>query len=495
MPDSSPTDAISHIQRPNPRKRRRGFWASLLLVAHLAGALTSVRAVMEVRTPQGAIAWVVALNTFPYLSVPAYWVFGSSRFEGYVIARRLDQLETHPLARQFLTNLVERQLIAQPGREGALLVEKLARTPVTTGNEVELLVDGEATFASMFEGMEQAEKYVLMQTYILRDDGLGREMQQRLIDRARAGVAVRLIYDEIGSAGLSDAYLYELRAAGVQVHSFNSSERRVHRWQLNFRNHRKIVVVDGRAAWVGGHNVGDEYLGRDPKLGRWRDTHVKITGPAVFGLQMSFLEDWHWACREVPILDWDPQPGLGGAGKEVLCLPSGPADALETCTLYFLQLIHSAKDRLWIATPYFVPDEQFVSALQLAALRGVEVRILIPDKTDMMLVNLSGWSYLPELGKVGIRVFRYTGGFLHQKVMLVDDDTATVGTVNFDNRSFRLNFEVTVQVSDENFAGRVERMLEGDFANSREVFVEDYQHKHFWERFLIRSARLLSPVQ
>jgi len=468
-----------------------------LLVAalHLAGALTAIRAVMEVRTTQGAVAWAVCLITFPYVALPAYWVLGRSRFHGYVTARRADLTSVKAVEREFLARLVERDLIARPDRDRPLLVEKLAKLPFTKGNDAELLVNGDAVFSSIFDGISRAARYVLVEYYIVRDDGVGRELKARLVERARAGARCHLLYDEIGSR-LPRSYVEELEAAGVHVRPFNTRQGRANRFQLNFRNHRKIVVVDGREAWVGGLNVGDEYKGLDPEFGFWRDTHVRLAGPVVQCVQSAFVDDWKWAAHELlPDLDWDPRPAPSGASRSILCLPSGPIDPLETCTLFFLNAIHLAQKRLWIASPYFVPDEQFISALQLAALRGVDVRILIPDKSDNRLVQYSAWSYLAALEEVGVRAFRYTKGFMHHKVVLVDDRYCTIGTANFDNRSFRLNFEITTAVDDADFSGRVARMLEDDFAQSRPMRMEELNASPFWFRFLVRAARLSAPVQ
>jgi cardiolipin synthase len=466
-----------------------------VVIAHLVGALTSLRAIMEVRTSQGTIAWVFALNTVPYVSVPAYWIFGRSKFEGYVVARRKDRAQTDPIARTYLADLANRGLLASPVHGHSLLVEKLALMRFTTGNDAELLVDGEATFKSVFEGIDRAQEYILVEFYIVRDDRLGGELKRRLIVKARKGVRVHLLYDQIGSAGLPRSFVDELRNAGVEVRKFDTRQGRSNRWQLNFRNHRKIVVVDGQTAWVGGLNVGDEYLGREVKVGAWRDTHVKVTGPAAEGVQVAFLEDWHWASQEVLQLRWDPQPAASGQRRVALCLPSGPADPLETCTLFFLNAINSATNKLWLASPYFVPDEQFVSALQLAALRGVDVRVLLPDQIDNKLVQLSGWSYVDQLEKVGIKIYRYSKGLMHQKVMLIDDLYSTVGTANFDNRSFRLNFEITMAIADAEFAVQVRRMLEQDFANSKMVKAQELKARGFWFRFAVRCARLMAPIQ
>ena len=477
------------------KRRRRRLTLLFVVTAHVVGALTSVRAIMETRTAQGAVAWAISLNTMPYVAVPAYWVFGRSDFNGYVTARRDHGEELQSFWNSFNGTLTARDLIYDPERSDPFVTEALAKMPATKGNDAELLIDGDATFKSIFEGIARAKDYVLVQFYIIRDDSVGQELRDALVERARAGVRCHLLYDEIGSR-LPKAYLKSLRDAGVDVRKFNTTQGKANRFQLNFRNHRKIVVVDGREAWVGGLNVGEEYKGLDPKFGFWRDTHMRVMGPVVQCVQIAFAEDWHWAAKSVlHDLNWDPQPAPTGGKIGMLCLPSGPVDPLETCTLFFLHAINSAEKRLWIASPYFVPDEQFISALQLAALRGVDVRIIIPDEADSALVQLSAWSYMKDLEKVGITVYRYTKGFLHHKVMVVDDQYCTVGTANFDNRSFRLNFEITMGIADLDFTSQVAAMLEEDMANSRIATLSELEERSFFYRLGVRAARLTAPVQ
>jgi cardiolipin synthase len=467
--------------------------AALAVLFHVLGFISSVHAVMSTRTSQGAIAWAVSLITFPYVALPAYWVLGRNKFRGYVTARQEGDLE--------IQNLVGRAgemvtpYVVPLGKENAAARAGvgLAKIPILSGNDAELLIDGEATFASMFEGIDRAREYILVQFYIVHDDELGRELQSRLIAKAREGVRVFFLYDEVGSHDLSKSYKQELGAAGVQLCDFHSRKGPRNRFQINFRNHRKIVVVDGKVAWVGGHNVGDEYLGKDPKMGAWRDTHAKIEGPAVMAVQLSFVEDWHWAADTVPEVSWEPQP-VDTGDIDVLVVPSGPADALETAGLMFVHAINSATDRIWIASPYFVPDESVIGALQLAGLRGVDVRILIPDKPDHLLVYLAAFSFFDEASRTGVKIYRYTEGFMHGKSALVDDAVAAIGTANFDNRSFRLNFEITAFFSDSAFAAQVERMFEDDFARSREMVAADYEDRPFWFKLAVRLARLASPV-
>jgi cardiolipin synthase len=331
------------------RRHRKLSWTLFFVFWHLLGALTSVRAILDVRTSQGAIAWVVSLNTFPYVAVPAYWVFGRSDFEGYVVLRRKAEAEWSDAERQLARDLLAMRPAPDAEPPSANLLEKLAKLPATRGNHTELLIDGEATFRAIFESIEQARDYVLVQFYIVHDDGLGRRLKDALIARARTGVRCFMLYDEVGSHDLPASYLKELRAAGVDIRPFNTRQGDANRFQLNFRNHRKIVIVDGHTAFVGGHNVGDEYLGKNPTFGPWRDTHVKVQGPVVQCIQVSWFEDWIWAAGNRPVLNWKPQAAPGDEDALAFCLPSGPADEFETCTLFFLHAINAAKKRVWIA--------------------------------------------------------------------------------------------------------------------------------------------------
>ena len=472
------------------------MWIAMIVaVFYLMGFLSSVNAIMTARTSQGAIAWVVSLITFPFIAVPAYWVFGNSRFNGYATARYSNKAKVQNRLAEVLGELDPYRPEESEISPAGVAAEKLADLPFLKGNDVQLLIDGKATFASILEGIDTAASYILFQFYIVRDDEIGREIKEHLITKSKEGVKIYFLYDEIGSLNLSNTYTDDLRGAGVEVYSFHTQKGPGNRFQLNFRNHRKIVVVDGKMAWVGGHNIGDEYLGRDPKVGNWRDTHMKITGPAALAVQVSFAEDWHWSTGNIMSnISWKPTPSAEG-GSNVLIVPSGPADELETATLMFLHSINSAKERIWIATPYFVPDDAILAALQLAGLRGVDVRILVPDKADNLLVNLSFYTYFDDASRTGVRFFRYTDGFLHEKVILIDHSVAAVGTANFDNRSFRLNFEITGLVSDPQFAAEIKAMFKADFTHAREMTKSEVDGHSFWFRLITRLARLTSPVQ
>ena len=464
-----------------------------VLTAEAFGIVTAVVALFRVRTSQGAIAWVVSLLTLPVLAVPAFWVFGRRRFQGYVTARRVHlkgmALEAEAVAARYAAL----GLVDPPQDPADRLLVRLARLPFTRGNEAKMLVDGEETFRSMLDGIDRAERYVLVQFYILRDDRLGRALHERLEAKARAGVRVYVLFDEVGSIGLPGSYTEALERAGAKVLPFNTRKGPANRFQLNFRNHRKLVVADGVEAWAGGLNVGEEYLGRDRRFGPWRDTHVHVKGPAVVSLQVAFLEDWHWASGAGLDLAWDA-PRVAEPGLRMLVLPTGPADEVETLSLFFTDLIHHARHRLWIATPYFVPDDAVLSALVIAAMRGVDVRILLPEKSDNRLVWLARFAYVEACERAGVKLFQYTRGFLHQKVMVVDERFATVGTANLDNRSLRLNFELTVLFDDPGFARETAAMLSRDLEGAPPLTHADFVERGRAFGLLVRIANLFSPI-
>lgn len=475
------------------------MYAEIVAVAvvlfYILGIVSAIDSIINVRTAQGAIAWTISLLTIPYIAVPCYLVFGRKKFDGYLEERKEIEEETRELLRQTSSQVAKYLVATSPTAPMYHALFQLTGIPAAGGSHAELLVDGHATFESILQGLATAEDYILMESYIIRDDGLGRRVGRILADKARHGVKVHLLYDEIGSRNFHRTGLCkQLSMSGVKVAAFNTTQGRRNRFQLNFRNHRKIIVVDGRTAWVGGHNIGDEYLGLNKRIGPWRDTHICLRGTAVLGVELAFAADWRWATRSVLRIT---QPGLdyGDHGDDnVLVFPSDPASILEQAGLMFLQLIVAARERIWIASPYFVPDRSIISALQLAALRGVDVRVMIPDRPDGPVVGMANWSFTRDLLPAGVNVYRYQGGFMHQKVLLLDNYLAGVGTANFDNRSFRLNFEITVLVEGERFAAEVAAMLERDLLRSRGVTMEDIEAKPFWFPLAMGVARLFSPV-
>jgi cardiolipin synthase A/B len=474
--------------------RKTKIMTTIFAIFHIMGLISSVHAILQTRTPQGAIAWVVSLNSLPIVAVPAYWVFGRSKFHGYVSTMRDTSLEKRDKIDQ-VTKELQPYLVEAPQTFPEYeAVKKLARLHFVRGNSAELLVDGKATFDSMAAGIEAARSYVLFQFYILRPDGIGNRFKDQLLRKAREGVSVYVLYDELGSSSLTPEWRADFTAAGIQILPFNTRQGPRNRFQLNFRNHRKIVVVDGKSTWIGGLNVGDDYVGLDPKLSPWRDTHLHIQGPAALAAQATFVSDWYWASRDfLAELSWQPQPADDN-DKRVLVLASGPADPQETASLFFTNVLNLARERIWIATPYFIPDEATMVALRLALLKGIEVRIITPRLNDNWFVRHAANVYISELSGLGAKIYFYEQGFMHQKVMLVDDRLSFIGTVNFDNRSFRLNFEITGVVADGEFALKLERMLLDDQSRSTELTDYSLGEQSMWERIKASGAALLAPV-
>lgn len=463
----------------------------LTLLAHLIGFVCAIVALWRARTTQGATAWVVGLLGFPKLMVPLFIVFGRNKFYGYVKRRQ----ELDAIAHEEMGQIEQftKEQVAPPASLKSL--SKIAKLSAQPGfmdcNAIDLLIDGKETFDSMYEAIRSAKRYVLFQFYVIRPDEIGSRFADLLIQKAQEGVRVYILYDGVGTS-LHRKFLKRLRDAGVRTSRFSSTRFAKLQIQINFRNHRKVVVVDGQTAFIGGINVGDEYLGRNPEIGPWRDTHCRIVGPAALAAQLSFLKDWNWSEEEVLDLEWESLDQK--EGSHVLVLHTGPADDAEVAQLAHIALIEKAQSRVWIANPYVVPPEGIMTALAAAALRGVDVRILMPSFSDNPLVLWASDPYVKKMLPLGIQIRRYMPGFLHQKVVLIDDAVASVGSINLDARSLFINFEITAITPHPPFVKAVHKMLESDFAQSEPLTMEELAARPFWMRLRARAMGLLAPV-
>ncbi len=468
--------------------------ALVTILFHVAGGFFALQGVLISRTPQAAIGWALALITFPYAAIPLFLVFGESRFSGYVHAGSGDvEALDRALANARAALEPHRADFNGIYREISELVEPLSRLPTTRGNDAQLLVDGDATFDAICAALDRATEFALIQFFIFRDDALGQRIKRHVLAARARGIRIHLLIDQVGSRKLSKAYRSEIEAAGVHLQVFMTNRDRGRRFRMNFRNHRKLVIVDGREAFLGGLNVGDEYLGLDPKFGPWRDTFVRLTGPVVRALQMPFLEDWYFNTREVLDLPWDIEPPTG----EMLALPvpTGPNRPWKAGPAAYLEIIQSARQRLWFASPYFVPENALVTAIAHAAIRGVEVRLLLPQMADHLLPWLSSFTFYPGMRAAGVKIYRYQPGFMHQKVVLADDDLAVIGSINVDYRSFMLNFELSTVIESKPFAAEVEKMLLADFANAAPADMYAYENANVFFKLKCRAAALLSSQQ
>lgn len=483
------------------------FVSGAVLLLQFVAVWSAFHALRHVRTSQAVVAWVVGLITLPFLALPLYWVFARHRFEGYREAIR-DVGQRH---QQSVTAIRQELSTEADARTTSLSsplehVADVLDTPLCTGNRFRLLIDGSDFFDAVMDQIQTAERYIYAAFYIIRDDEVGNRFADALIERANAGVTVRLLYDEVGCLRLSSSYLNRLRKNGVDVRAFNTRQGFVNRFQINFRNHRKLIVFDGKRSIVGGLNVGNEYLGKATWVSRWRDTGVLIEGSVTRKIQAVFAGDYYWAARtDLSEADWnrdhegDQTPAQvdvafnGAVGQAAVCA-TGPADLRSRATMMYAAAAGAARERLWISTPYLVPDESSIVALSMAKARGVDVRLLIPTVADRWTVYLAGFYYEQEFAELGIPVYRFREGLLHQKCVLVDDSLVLIGSTNLDNRSLYLNFELMVAIRDHQLIAEVKAMLVQDFAESFHSNASEIPLRPWFARAGTAIARLFSPV-
>ena len=441
--------------------------------------------VLQKREPVATISWLVSLAALPYIGFFVYYLFGPQR------------IRRHRLRRA-------RARVGMPGDmpagEDAVELARLGQAttglPPTTARSVRLLVDGAATYDALLEAVREARDHVHLEYYIYTPDHSGAELRDALVERARAGVTVRLLLDAVGCSKTPRSFFAELLDAGGELAWFHPMRfgRVWERPWLNLRTHRKIVVIDGLVGFAGGINITDEENDR-LREDAYRDLHLRLEGDVVRALQLVFVEDWAYATgsREFigEVARAMPAPARGTIAAQVLT--SGPDSDWEAIHRLHVGAIHAARRRVWLVTPYFVPGEAAMMALTSAALGGLDVRLLVPRQSDSRLVTLAARSYFDTLLAAGVKVHEYGPRMLHTKALLVDDDLAMVGSANFDHRSFRLNFEVSVLLRDAGLAATLAKLIEGDFANAPRVRVD--RARPLWRARLPEAfARLLSPL-
>lgn len=380
--------------------------------------------------------------------------------------------------------------------ELAKLFLKVNQPPISNDNEVEFLVDGEEKFRQLIEDIKKAQHHIHICYYIFRGDKIGKAIVAALEERARNGVEVRVMYDAVGARTLKKSLFKKLEEYGGETQTSFASKVHLLNIRLNYRNHRKIVVIDGEVGYTGGFNVGDDYLSEYEHMGYWRDTHLKIRGSAVHQLQERFIIDWN-ASKKVDLLAYelDYFPEIVSKGdKEIQIVSSGPDTEDEAIKKGFLKMISLAKDSIYIQTPYFIPDDALKETLQLALLSGVEVKIMIPNKPDHPFIYQATLSYVEELMNMGAEIYIYDKGFLHAKTIVVDEELLSIGTANFDIRSFKLNFEVNAFLYDRDLSKEQVKYFEEDIQVSFKLTQEYIDTYSLWDRFKQQFSRLLSPI-
>lgn len=474
---------------------REHLWTILYIIWFTTLA---VLLVMEKRNPAKTLAWLTVLAAFPVVGFIVYLVFGQKyRKHKRLQAKSLPEefsnaLRVHASRHEKRTEKISTGFANQD--KWMRLLWTNSRSPVTENNRIQVLQDGKEAFRSMCEALRQAEHHIHLEFYIMKDDEIGRAIQQILVEKARQGVQVRVIYDAVGSRKLKNSYIDELKRAGVQITSFLPVYFPWLSSRINFRNHRKIIVIDGKIGYTGGLNIGDEYLGKGP-LGYWRDTHMRIEGDAVYYLQFIFLKDWYVAYNQY-ISETEYFPVQESVGKSLVQMAaSGPDTDWESIWQTHFSLIASAQRKICIISPYLIPDESILMGLKTAALSGLDVRMILPSQPEYYIVYYATKSYYEELLRAGVRIYAYTKGFIHSKVIIVDDQVASVGTANLDVRSFQYNFEVNAIIYDGGIAQQLMVDFEKDLQDSDELLLDHYlQHRGSGARFLESTVRLFSPL-
>lgn len=448
--------------------------------------------VLQKRSPVATLGWLLALGALPYVGFFIYHLFGPQRIERRRHSRQASRRAVERQRDDWQRHLKD-QGLAQATAMGRMIFNATGYPPAVASAH-DLLSGGETAFEAIFEAIRGATRTIHLEYYIYERDNIGTALRDLLAAKAREGVEVRLLLDALGSARITRRWMRPLLAAGGELGFFHGTSLRRFRPVLNMRTHRKIVVVDGRVGLTGGINVTDE---QDRRHSRepYHDLHLRLEGPAVYWLEQMFLEDWHYSTGRVPTGTAAPpdQPfGLPGS-QMVQIIPAGPDQLHAPILRAKITAMEQARERIWLATPYFVPDEPALFALVSAALRGVDVRVLVPRRSDNLLVTLAARSWFGELLRVGVRIWEYGPRVLHSKTLLVDERYSFVGTDNFDNRSFRLNFEVAVLNYEPRAAQALAREFENDLLSAQEVLVRQPRRK-IHQRFPEALARLASPL-
>ncbi len=471
--------------------------ATLIAVAVYVAELLGVGlAISRKRDAQSAIAWSLAILFLPVVGLLAFLVFGFERVPSRLKRKAAQTRNVRMLLRKKLTDSQSMPTMdARRGWQGmCMLAESAGAAPVSGGNAMTLLAHGQPAFDSIVESIRAAKNHVHVEEYIFRDDRLGREILDAMIERARAGVKVRLLLDALGSFG-NWRLIRRLRAAGGEGAVFMPLFPWFKTTFPNMRNHRKIIVVDGQIGFLGGLNVGEEYVGRRFKRRYWADAHVRISGPAVNEIQRVFLEDWEFATSTLPD---DPAlfPHVAPQGSaRVQIISGGPDDEQNALRHAYFAAITSADKNLNIATPYLVPDLAMREALKTAAMRGVDVTILTQGKPpDSWLTYWASRYYWEELLTVGVKLYEYPRGMMHAKMLLADDAWAAVGSANLDNRSLRINFEVTAAIDSQPDVAACYARFAEELKRSRRITLKAFRKRRFMARAFEEVARLAAPL-
>ena len=465
----------------------------LAICLYFAIIVISVTVVLrENRNPIRALSWVIALIFLPGVGLIFYLFFGRS-LRGEMLSQKNRRRLQHSFE-PYGVRLQETELRKEQ-KNLVMLGSQVSGYPLTYNNEVDILTDGHTKFRLLKEDLNNAKKSIYIQYYIFLDDKIGNEIAEILKSKARSGVEVKVIYDHVGSFSAKNKFFKNMQEEGIEVHPFFRVNFPQVANRINWRNHRKIVVIDGKTGYIGGMNIADRYAyGNKKSQGIWRDTHFRVQGDIVESLIHSFLVDWNFRKKDPYFPDLPPRQDIIRNEKGIQLVTGGPISTWDNLSLMFLKAITSAKRLIWIQTPYFLPTDALFNALQAAALSNIDVRIMMPAHTDSMLLHYASFSYISQSLAAGIKIYLYKPGMLHAKSMVIDDDLVTAGSTNFDFRSFENNFECNLFIHDAELNSKMRDIFYKDMQECEKVRKETWKKRPLQHRFLESLLRLISPI-
>ena len=471
----------------------RTWFLFLAVCMYFAIIIISVVVVLkENRNPIRALSWVIALIFLPGIGLIFYIFFGRS-LRGEMLSQKNRRKLQHSF-QPYGVKLPETDL-SKEQKNLVMLGTQVGGYPLTFNNEVEILTDGHKKFESLKKDLREAEKSIYLQYYIFLDDKIGTEIAEILKNKAREGLEVKVIYDHVGSFSAKNSFFKKMQEAGIEVHPFFRVNFPQFANRINWRNHRKIVVIDGKTGYIGGMNIADRYAyGHDKTKEKWRDTHFRVKGDIVESLSHSFLVDWNFRKKEPYFPQMPPRQDKMVNTTGIQLVTGGPISTWDNLSLMFLKAISSAKRLIWIQTPYFLPTDALFNALQAAALSNIDVRIMMPAHTDSFLLHYASFSYISQSLAAGIKIYLYQPGMLHAKSMVIDDDLVTAGSTNFDFRSFENNFECNLFIHDAAMNAKMRDIFYEDLKVCEKVQKEKWKKRPLGQRFLESLLRLISPI-
>lgn len=480
---------------------------SLILLVEIVYILLLVivclRIVYDTRDSAKALAYLLFAVFVPVWGMIFYFMFGINYRKQAIYSRKLIDDEkrlkklTEKIGSSTRDNLAAHADEISDGKKLVYLLLRENQSPLTSDNQVKLLINGKQKFDEVFKAIREARDHIHLEYYIIENDWIGNRLKELLIEKARGGIKVRLIYDDFGSRSIRGRFVKELRKGGVEAYPFNRVRFLYFANRINYRNHRKIIVIDSKIAFTGGINISDRYINRRNRNGQyWRDTHIRIDGPGIFLLQHIFISDWNFCSGQKLDLDHiffsaPPKP-QGHANVQIAY--SGPDSPNSTIMFSFLKAINLAQTEILLTTPYLIPDDSVMDSLTMAALAGVTVKIMIPETSDSRLVSMAASTNYGTLLRAGVEIYCYQKGFIHAKTLVVDNSISVVGTANMDHRSFYLNFEVNAIVYSSEFAQKLRSSFYRDLDSSTRIAYEQWISRPFYKRIVEKTARLFSPL-